>query len=523
MGENDACFVCPEAAVKTCEKCGDVSFCESHEQFHSNAETQTCFPYKVNSLEGVGRIIKASRDIAPGEEIFREKEMVVGPSRSIPPVCLGCGRRVSGLVRCTGCSWPLCSDSCAEVKSHTAEECKIIAPSAENIPNWDVSTENCSYYQAIMPLRVLLLPPADLKYLLQFMDHSEDRDMKDTEEQVVDRIREEWGQEQYPAELVRRVEGILDVNTVEHRVAGGPSGRSFLPITSLASHTCTSNSLKDKTTPGWVLTRAKVQIKKGEEITFHYTGGLKGRLVRRKALRDGWYFWCNCDRCKSPGELGSEMSTLRCWGGGETPCRGSVRVVDPVDYESCYKCELCDMEISKAEVKKLETDLTEDLEQCYRNDTVALEQLLNERTDKFHPRHYLVMIIKWLLMTSWGRVEGLRHNQLSEDILERKMKYAREYLAALDVVDAGISHNRGITLWELQSVNTFLCNKRFQEERLAPVKFVEGLKESLAMVREVIFSLQFNSEGSNEDLMRNAALEAEKKLVEPIKVFSSMF
>ena len=68
-----------------------------------------------------------------------------------------------------------------------------------------------------MPLRVLLLPPADLKYLLQFMDHSEDRDMKDTEEQVVDRIREEWGQEQYPADLVRRVEGILDVNTVEHR------------------------------------------------------------------------------------------------------------------------------------------------------------------------------------------------------------------------------------------------------------------------------------------------------------------
>ena len=42
------------------------------------------------------------------------------------------------------------------------------------------------------------------------------------------------------------------------------------------------------------------------------------------------------------------------------------------------------------------------------------------------------------------------------------------------------------------------------------------------MVREVIFSLQFNSEGSNEDLMRNAAIDAEKKLVEPIKVFSSM-
>ena len=49
------------------------------------------------------------------------------------------------------------------------------------------------------------------------MDHSEDRDMEDTEVNVVKRIREEWGQDQFPAELVRRVEGILDVNTVEHR------------------------------------------------------------------------------------------------------------------------------------------------------------------------------------------------------------------------------------------------------------------------------------------------------------------
>ena len=68
-----------------------------------------------------------------------------------------------------------------------------------------------------MPLRVLQLPQDELDYLLLFMDHSEDRDMKDTEEQVVSRIRGEWGQEQHHVELVRRIEGILDVNTVEHR------------------------------------------------------------------------------------------------------------------------------------------------------------------------------------------------------------------------------------------------------------------------------------------------------------------
>jgi len=346
--------------------------------------------------------------------------------------------------------------------------------------------------------------------------------MEETEDLVVKRIREEWGQTQYSPELIRKVDGILDVNTVEHRVSGGPSGRSFLPITSLASHTCTSNSLKDKTSPGWVITRAKTAIKQGEEITFHYTGGLKGRLIRRKALRDGWYFWCTCERCNSPEELGSDMSTLRCWLGENSACGGNVRAVDPTNQDSCYKCDICEMETSRIEVEKLETSLTEKLEECYRSDTVALERLLNEEAERFHPCHYLVLIIKWLLITSWGRVDGLKLHQLSEDILEKKIRYAKDYLGALNVVDAGISHNRGITLWELQSANTFLANKRFQEERLAPVKFVENLKESLEMVREVIFSLQFNSEGSNEDLMRTAALEAEKRLAEPIKVFSAM-
>ena len=123
-----------------------------------------------------------------------------------------------------------------------------------------------------------------------------------------------------------------------------------------------------------------VSIKKGEEITFHYTGGLKGRFIRRKALRDGWYFWCRCDRCSSPSELGSEMSTLKCWAGAGVQCRGNVRVMEPLDQESDYKCEVCGTQFRAADIKDLETELTKDLEQCYRNDTEALEQLLRNKT-----------------------------------------------------------------------------------------------------------------------------------------------
>ena len=43
--------------------------------------------------------------------------------------------------------------------------------------------------------------------------------------------------------------------------------------------------VQDKTTEGFVTTRARVEVRAGEEITFHYTGGLKGRNLRRPALR----------------------------------------------------------------------------------------------------------------------------------------------------------------------------------------------------------------------------------------------
>ena len=80
------------------------------------------------------------------------------------------------------------------------------------------------------------------------------------------------------------------------------------------------------------------------------------------------------------------MSTLKCWAGDAVPCGGNVRAVDPFDQESTYKCEVCQKVICKEDVMKLETELTEELEQCHTNDTEALEQLLNERTGLFEEK-----------------------------------------------------------------------------------------------------------------------------------------
>ena len=62
---------------------------------------------------------------------------------------------------------------------------------------------------------------------------------------------------------------------------------------------------------------------------------------------------------------------------------------------------------------------------------------------KFHKQHYLILIVKWLLINMYGRRPGILNNQLSEQRLQNKLRWSKDYLSAINVVDAGISHNRG--------------------------------------------------------------------------------
>ena len=66
----ESCFLCLEPAKQTCEKCRNFSFCgEEHYSLHVNG--RDCFPYRLDTKENVGRYMVASRNIEPGELIFR--------------------------------------------------------------------------------------------------------------------------------------------------------------------------------------------------------------------------------------------------------------------------------------------------------------------------------------------------------------------------------------------------------------------------------------------------------------------
>ena len=147
------------------------------------------------------------------------------------------------------------------------------------------------------------------------------------------------------------------------------------------------------------------------------------------------------------------------------------------------------------------------IESTYTQDVEGLESLLEDFGSRFHPRHYLMLIVKWLLVRTgycemheyvskfliivhlqinlYGRKKGYLNAELSERRLESKERFCVEYMEALDIVDKGISHNRGRTLWELYSVRVFKLHRAFQLQSISADNFVRGLEGLLGMLAEV--------------------------------------
>ena len=92
-----------------------------------------------------------------------------------------------------------------------------MAPTGPKIPSF---LSPCPAYKGILPLRLLQLEPHLASITSGLMDHSEDKDMEGAgEEEVVRLFKEDWGCS-FTEEEIIRADGILDVNSVQHRLEG---------------------------------------------------------------------------------------------------------------------------------------------------------------------------------------------------------------------------------------------------------------------------------------------------------------
>ena len=119
--------------------------------------------------------------------------------------------------------------------------------------------------------------------------------------------------ERFTEEEVLHVLGAIDVNSVRihcQRPNRGPAnadsqqqqplpGHALYPLTALLSHACIANSKTVLSSDYSNECRATVFIKKGEEITKQYCSPLETTNQRRAKLSHGWFFQCECIRCKA--------------------------------------------------------------------------------------------------------------------------------------------------------------------------------------------------------------------------------
>lgn len=221
-------------------------------------------------------------------------------------------------------------------------------------------------YDSLLPLRCLLLKELDCNSwnnLMQMEHHNDLRSANETlwkakQEYIVDRIRDTWNISDFSEDEIHTVCGILDVNCFEVGYNGCWAQALYWKPT-LISHDCQPNvSFSDHPFTYEISIKSTRPIKAGEIITLSYEYLLIGTLKRRDRLYNGKFFWCKCERCADPTELGTFMSAVNC-----PECEeGLILSTDPLDQDAIWNCSFCSYLLNGKDMVILLDKINEELE-----------------------------------------------------------------------------------------------------------------------------------------------------------------
>ncbi|KAF7280479.1 hypothetical protein GWI33_005821 [Rhynchophorus ferrugineus] len=490
------CAECGEPADLKCSACKLVAYCgKEHQKKHWKAHKSLCRPFEVAEDSTLGRCLIATRDLQPGDVILVEYPIIFGPRPHMveegPVPCPGCCRLIiaEGAARCDGCDFPICNPDCPGLKDmdRHGHECMILGLR-------DVKAINGlhDFYRqdTLLPLRCLLLQNKHPKKFAQLMEmeshmdkRGEDSELyKDISSRVVDYLHDNFfvpmrmlegksGREvlkDISKETIQKICGIIDVNALE--INQDAEVTALYPTAYLMEHSCVCNTSHtfEKSEKGYAITiKAALPIAKGDHISTMYTHSLWGTQARREHLKETKYFSCKCQRCADPTELGTYVSALKCMGTkDDEPCGGIQLPINPIDDNTEWACDKCDVKLNNNEVAFLINQIGEEVDNVQlSNPTVReLDSLLTKMLNFVHPNHYHAYSVKHSLVQLYGYQQGYMPNQLSDDIVVRKATMCRELLDINKKLDPGncrLSLYTGVLLHELYLANMILIKRKW--------------------------------------------------------------
>ncbi|XP_066992449.2 SET domain-containing protein SmydA-8 isoform X1 [Anabrus simplex] len=486
-------------------------------------EEKENLPYSIEISDVMGRYLVAAKNLRAGDVIVSEFPLVVGPAQGCQPLCLGCYKRLCEdgphKYRCSGCGWPLCGPDCPGFHTeygHSEAECSLFAKKPQKFPDDLTECSIKSQYQAIVPLRCLLLKtvdPAKWRTLLTMESHNEVRRKipviwKTNQLLVVDRIRSDWGMDHFSEDEIHTICGILEVNAFE---IGQHGMRSLYPSAFLLAHDCVPNTSHCDDDEYRITIRASRDINKGRPITLSYAYTLQGTLKRREHLKESKFFDCCCRRCSDPTELGTYAGALKC-----PKCQpGYVLSTAPLDNSAVWRCENCDTYTITAEKVCLLMDrISKEVEAIDVNDVVAFEAFLKRYCNVLHENHYHMLSVKHSLSQLYGKIDGYTINEMTDEQLKRKRDICQSILKVFDVLEPGYSRLRGECLYELHAPIMVLATRGFESKRMTKKELAIQLKKVVHVLKEATEIFSYEPENSSEGMIREAAKDALARMKE---------
>ncbi|XP_037938289.1 SET domain-containing protein SmydA-8 isoform X2 [Teleopsis dalmanni] len=386
-----------------------------------------------------GRGVFASRDIAAGEVLFRERALVIGPTArkgSILNTCICCHKllAVKEFLCKNKCTLPVC-DSCADSDAHR-NECELFNRwQPKEYTAEEGSICNPMSLRILTAIRVFYLN-SEQRALINAMQANPDRGYRQEIIKAAQSFRKFPTTDKKFMDNLFRVVGVLNTNSFEAPCRVGPHEilvRGLFPLTAVMNHECTPNASHYFDNGQVATVRAARFIPKGTEITTTYTKILWSNLTRNIFLRMTKHFECNCYRCNDNTENGTYLSALFC---REQNCKGIVIPVQTKTMQPDWRCVTCETVFSHAKMARYQDFALNTINNRINASSVQeMINFINELCPRFCPPSNYVLI-EAKLNVIW-RMSRFTDVEYTPEELEHCERYRSEILEVLKKLGAG--------------------------------------------------------------------------------------
>ncbi|XP_013182896.2 SET domain-containing protein SmydA-8 isoform X1 [Amyelois transitella] len=408
------------------------------------SEETTTRNWVIKSSALGGRGLFASKPIKSGSLIFSNKPLAVGPraDSSEKEFCTVCYDTSASCYPCEKCALSVCSEDCVNSQQHV-KDCVFICQNWKRKCN---SADTKVQAEMLIYLRLLLLDEEQKQFLSVLQKNKINLNSKIMETSCSLFITPEKH-----IKMIKAIDSILKMNSFRiswNLKENKTPLRGIYPISSFLNHSCIPNTKNVFNRDYTMRVYASKDLEIGEEILTCYTSILWCTPARRCQLFKTKQFWCQCERCKDPAEMGTRLSALKCF---NRECVGVLLPLTPTDPISPWCCDNCNNITSPQQIASVQSMLgslvgTLDLDDQFRLDTMILK-----RISRFIPySNHIFVDLRLRLNLRIGFI-GTHLNELSESRLALKESLCRGTLRTVAALGAGDAHLRGLLLYHLHA------------------------------------------------------------------------